>query len=103
MITDGMERNKLFKMALEQNLSVRAVEAFAKQIENGRKLPEGGKKTTALKPIKSADIKELENKLEHLLGTRVEIRTRRDEKSGRIVIHFYSLNDFDHILKIIKK
>jgi ParB family chromosome partitioning protein len=104
MVQDGIEREKLFKLSLEQHLSVRAVENLAKQIESGKKLPEAstGKKTI-LKPTKSADMQELEKKLEHVLGTRVEVRTRRDEKSGRIVIHFYSLNDFDHILKVIKK
>ena len=103
MVQDGVERNKLFKLALDSHLSVRAVEALAKQIETGRRIPEAGEKKPSHKPMKSADIKEIEKKLEHTLGTRVEIRTRKDEKSGRLVIHFYSLNDFDHILKIIKK
>lgn len=104
MVHDAIERNKLFKTALEQQLSVRAVEKLAKQIEGGKNLPENeAAGPTKLKAIKSADIESLEKKLEHALGTRVEIRTRRDEKSGRIVIHFYSLNDFDNILKVIKK
>ncbi len=103
MVHDAIERDKLFKLALEQHLSVRAVETLAKKIESGKSITDPETPNTRTKPIKSADIKALEKKLEHSLGTRVEIRTRKDEKSGRVVIHFYSLNDFDHILKVLKK
>lgn len=103
MVRDAIQRDKLFKLALEQHLSVRAVENLAKKIESGKNISALGTIKPKTKPIKSADIKALEKKLEHSLGTRVEIRTRKDEKSGRVVIHFYSLNDFDHILKVLKK
>lgn len=103
MVTDPMERAKLFKLVTESHLSVRETERLAQNIESGDKLPEPSSKPAEPKPPKPADIKAFEQHLEKAFGTRVEIRTRKDMKSGRIVIHFFSLDDFDSILKIIKK
>lgn len=103
MVSDPMERAKLFKLVTEGHLSVREAERLAQEIESGKNLPEPSAKVLEPKPVKPADIKALEQHLEKAFGTRVEIRTRKDLKSGRIVIHFFSLDDFDSILKIIKK
>ncbi|MEE8424474.1 MAG: ParB/RepB/Spo0J family partition protein [Elusimicrobiota bacterium] len=104
MVEDAVERDKLFKLAVERSMSVRDVEALAKQVQGGKKISLGAApKGTPRKVPKTADIKALETELARAFGTRVEIRTRSDNKSGRVVIHFYSLGDFDHILKIIKK
>jgi len=104
MVDDALERAKLYKLVVENHLSVRDAERSAQRIVGGEKLPEpDAGKTKAAKPPKPADIKALEGQLEKGFGTRVEIRARKDMKSGRIVIHFYSLDDFDNILKIIKK
>lgn len=104
MVDDALERAKLYKLIVENHLSVRDAERSAQRIVGGEKLPEpDAGKTKAAKAPKPADIKALEGQLEKGFGTRVEIRARKDMKSGRIVIHFYSLDDFDNILKIIKK
>jgi len=106
MVRDPHQRDKLFKLALEQHLSVRKVEAIASELADGKTLDEviGKKKKPAkLKPIKSADIEALEKRLERAFGTKVEIKTRKDQKSGRIVVHFYNLEDFDNIVKSLKK
>ena len=105
MVRDPHERDKLFKLTLDQHLNVRKVEALAQELAEGKTLEEvlGKKKKVAkVKPLKSADIQNFENKLEKAFGTKVEIRTRKDEKSGRIVIHFYNLEDFDNIVKSLK-
>lgn len=104
MVDDPLERDKLYKLIVENHLSVRDAERQAQRIVGGDKLPDPeAKKGPSPKPPKPADIKALEGQLEKGFGTRVEIRARKDMKSGRIVIHFYSLDDFDNILKIIKK
>lgn len=103
MVADPMERAKLFRLVTENHLSVRDAERLAQKIEAGENLPEPPSKEKEPKAPKPADIKALEQHLEKAFGTRVEIRTRKDLKSGRIVIHFFSLDDFDSILKIIKK
>lgn len=107
MVRDALERNKLFRMALSQHLSVRRLEAIAQQIANGKRLRESiGPATDRPLPTKSANVKDLENRLAQALGTKVEIRTRKDEKSGRIILHFYTPGDFenlyDGLLKMLK-
>lgn len=104
MVDDPFERNKLFRLAIERELSVRDVEGLAQQICQGKKLPEASeKRAPKIKPPKPADIRSLEKELEQNLGTRVEICTKSDMKSGRVVIHFYDLDSFDGILRRIKK
>ena len=98
LIPGDPSHHKIFQVAVEQRLSVRDVEGLAKRVQAGGPLP-GEKKARQLKPIKSADVHAMESELEKAFGTRVEIRTRKDEKSGRIVIHFYNLTDFDNIRK----
>lgn len=48
---------------------------------------------------KDTDIKTLELKLEHALGTRV--RVRHGKKRGKIEIEYYSLEDLDRVLKLL--
>jgi len=87
-------RRRAFAEMIEQKLSVREAEALA------RKTKEAPAPARAEKP---ADIRALENSLQEQLGTKVEIRTNVQQNKGRVSIHFYSLEDFDRILKIIKK
>jgi ParB family chromosome partitioning protein len=104
MVEDPFQRNRLFKLAVDKKLSVRDVEGIAQQISKGKKLQDpDSKKTPREKPPKPADVKAMENQLEQSLGTRVEIRTKPDMKSGKIVIHFYDLDSFDSILRRIGK
>ena len=47
----------------------------------------------------SADIKNLEEKLQHALGTKVRIH--HGKKRGRVEIEYYSFDDLDRLLKIL--
>lgn len=100
MVSDAVVRDKLFRLCLERKLSVRDVEHLAQQAQNG-KLPSA--KRSKAEAAQPPDLKALEKELEQALGTKVEIRPRKDQKSGRIIIHFYSLDDCDGILMKIKK
>ena len=46
---------------------------------------------------KPANIVDLERKLSSQLGTKVNIETRRNGQKGKIIIEFYSLDEFDGI------
>ena len=103
-VSDAVERNKLFKMTIDRKLSVRDVERLAAQIQGGGSLPEGKEHRGSRKrTIKSANVRAIEDDLSQSVGTRVEIRTRKDEKSGKVIVHFYSLSDFDKIRNMLKK
>ena len=48
-----------------------------------------------------AHILELESELARQLGTRVAIETRKNGQRGKIIIDFYSLDEFDRITERI--
>jgi ParB family chromosome partitioning protein len=52
---------------------------------------------------KPADLRALEESLQQILGTKVVIRTKKIASKGSIQISFFSYDDFDRILKVIKK
>ncbi|MEK7388822.1 MAG: ParB/RepB/Spo0J family partition protein [Elusimicrobiota bacterium] len=102
MLTDPNSRHTVFKKILEDGLSVRETEELARQIDAGLTIstePTPVRKATS----KSADLRAIESSLQQTLGTKVVIKTRQDPSKGSIQIHFFSFEDFDRILKAIKK
>jgi ParB family chromosome partitioning protein len=98
MIPDAIERNKVFHMILERKMSVREVEDWARTTNSA-------KAKRAARPNaseKAPDISLMESKLQEILGTRVEIHAKKNGDHGRLVIHFYSLDEFDRIVNSIK-
>lgn len=100
MVQDPVERHSLFMMAVERKLSVREVEDLARRTTEGHGLEPKTHKPKAEKP---ADLRALETALQHSLGTKVEINTRKDPTKGTITIHFFSLEEFDALLRNLKK
>ena len=87
--TDELRR-KLANRALAGRLSVREVERLVK------------KYTVTIAPkatsVKAPNIVDLETRLKRQLGTQIEIQTRKNGQRGKIVIDFYSLDEFERIL-----
>lgn len=102
-ISDPNLRHAVFKKILEGKLSVREAEAMAKQVESGETTdlqePKGKKKTTP----KPADLRALEETLQHSLGTKVVIKSKKNPAKGTIVLHYFSFDDFEKIVNILKK
>ncbi|MCD4830538.1 MAG: ParB/RepB/Spo0J family partition protein [Anaerohalosphaeraceae bacterium] len=88
--TDDLRR-KLANRALAGRLSVREVEKLVRQQATGQP------KKTAKEIIKPAHILDLEEKMRSQLGTKVSITARKNGQRGKIVIEFYSLDEFDSI------
>lgn len=100
-ISDPNARHSAFQKAIEQKLSVRELETLARELEAGEPIVEPKSKS---KPApKPADLRALEESLQQLLGTKVVIRTKKNPAKGVINISFFSFDDFDRIVKIIKK
>ncbi|MBW8035339.1 MAG: ParB/RepB/Spo0J family partition protein [Planctomycetes bacterium] len=87
--TDDLRR-KLANRALAGRLSVRSVERLVKLQLNPK--PEKTKQKE-----KSPHIVDLEYRLQQALSTKVRIDTNRTGQRGRIVIDFYSLDEFDKL------
>ena len=87
---------ELYQAILSQGLSVRAVEALlgADALEKDNDGRE--EKSTHKDP----HIRKMEEMLVSLLGTKVEIR--HSGNKGRIEINYYSLDDFERIIELLK-
>jgi ParB family chromosome partitioning protein len=90
--TDELRR-KLANRAMAGRLSVREVERLVRRYLAG---------TSQLRtPARSKPphILDLEKKLAGQLGTKVSIETRKNGQRGRIIIDFYSLDEFDGMME----
>jgi ParB family chromosome partitioning protein len=92
--TDELRR-KLANRAMAGRLSVREVERLV------QKYLAGSSPAKTKVRFKPAHIMDLENKLTSHLGTKVNIETRRGGQHGKIIIDFYSLDEFDRIMEKI--
>jgi ParB family chromosome partitioning protein len=92
--TDELRR-KLANRALVGRLSVREVERLVRRYIAGTSQ---AKTTIRTKP---PHILDLERKLSSQLATKVNIDTRKNGQRGRIIIEFYSLDEFDSITERI--
>ncbi|MFI4913337.1 MAG: ParB/RepB/Spo0J family partition protein [Sedimentisphaeraceae bacterium JB056] len=91
-------RKKLAYRALTGRLSVREVEKLVKkQLDAMNKQDKEGPE----KPEKPANILDLETRMRDRLGTKVLIRTNKSGRKGKIVIDFYSLEEFDRLSEIM--
>lgn len=99
-IENILERQRLFTLSLEKNFSVRDLEEAARQTHNSQAPQKKGGRPGQ---EKSADLKALEDSLQLILGTKVEIRTKKNPTKGTITLHFFSLDEFDKIVQLIKK
>jgi len=85
----------LWRRIKRDGLNVRDVESLVKKVESTKhKFPEKKKQ------IKTLFIKDLEERLMHIMGSRVRIRG--NEKNGNIEIEFYSKEDLNRLLEIFE-
>lgn len=98
MVEDPNARKMLFLEAVKKGFSVREMEARAKVLAI-RNVQTDKKSTTK---SKDPEIDSLEEELRRALGTKVVVENRRGNK-GRLLIEYYSLDDLDRILAILRK
>ena len=84
-------RRKLANRALAGRLSVREVERLVRKHLEGK-----SEKTTPIKE-KEAHIVDLEQRLQTVLGTRVNIKPQKRGNRGRIIIDYHSIDEFDRL------
>lgn len=87
-------QRQMAKRIVEENLSVRQIELIVNR-SNAHK-----RKAKTARHL-SPEIVDLENRLVHHLGAQVKIYPRKNQKEGRIEIHYSSLDDLDRILQKI--
>jgi ParB family transcriptional regulator, chromosome partitioning protein len=85
-------RRKIANRAMAGRLSVREVERLVRHYVEAAK----DKQEVQEKP-KAPHITDLEKRLQDVLGTKVQIRSNSKTHHGRIIIDFYSIDEFDRI------
>ncbi|HON56454.1 MAG TPA: ParB/RepB/Spo0J family partition protein [bacterium] len=92
------EMLKVFKTIINDGISVRETELLIK------KLSKSEEKTGGVRAVKSrvtVEIRHLEEELMEHLGTKVSIKDKNHR--GKIIIEYYSLDDFERLMDKIKK
>ncbi|HEY8385724.1 MAG TPA: ParB/RepB/Spo0J family partition protein [Porticoccaceae bacterium] len=87
-VSDRVEQERLAKLCVSQQLSVRNLERLL-----------DSPPAAAARPEPSAYLRDLEQKLTHQVGLRVQVRAGANKKKGRVVIHYNTLEEFDELLK----
>jgi ParB family chromosome partitioning protein len=87
-IDDPNEQERLARLVVQQELSVRNLE---------RIIAESAMSVTRPTPQPSAYLRDLETNLTRQLGMRVQVRS--SGKRGRLVIHYANLDQFDDLLQ----
>ncbi|WP_339877172.1 ParB/RepB/Spo0J family partition protein [uncultured Algoriphagus sp.] len=97
-IEDVDKQLAIFKKAVEEELSVRQVEALVKSLNEGK--PE---KVSApeLDPVRKYEINKLQQRLASHFGTKVALKSNPKNK-GEIKIPFNSASDLNRILEILE-
>lgn len=94
-IEDADKQYKVFLEIMEKGVSVRQAEQMTQS-----SILDGKKRIKVVKE-KDHEIVYLEEELRNLLGTKVSVDAKK--KRGKIVIEYYSLDDLDRILEILRK
>jgi len=89
-------QKKMARIIIDKGLSVRQVEDLVKKAHQGQNII----KAAVPKP-KNRDIEILEEELRKILGTKVFIDDKKGQ--GRLVIEYYTLDDLDRILGVLRK
>jgi len=88
-IPDIEERKKIYNKIISEKLNVREVEEYSKTYYQTKTIERK-------KRNKTSEIIEMEKLFESSLGTKVEIKPLT-ETSGKIIINYFSLDDFERI------
>ncbi|MDD2805190.1 MAG: ParB/RepB/Spo0J family partition protein [Elusimicrobiales bacterium] len=99
-IPDSAKRREFYQRIVAEKLSVRDIEGFAQGFHADKprapKAPRSGSRRTP-------EVVELETSLQRSLGTKVELSPGPGPENGKIVIHYFSLDDLDRVTRILKK
>jgi ParB family chromosome partitioning protein len=90
----------IYQRIVEEELSVRKVEALVKELSNPKETKDPSTKN-ALDPAKKYEINKIQQKLASHFGTKVALKADEKDK-GEIKIPFHSAEDLNRILEILE-
>lgn len=96
-LKSASEITQLARQVMEQGLSVRAVEKLVRERADVR--ARAVRDSADQRDSKRAHVRNLEESFTRALGTKVEIQEAARKGRGKLVIHYFSLDDFDRIME----
>ena len=99
-IDDQEKQYQTAQKIFDEKLSVRETEKLVKKIQQ-EKEEDKSKKEVRLDPKMAAILGDLEETMKVILGTKVAIN-QKDEKKGKIEIEYYSMDELDRIIDLIR-
>lgn len=96
-LSDPAQQLTMAKKVIRQGLSVRQLERAVAQLQSTRQ------RARAASAANSAQAVAIEEELRRLFGTRVRIHEGPRKGTGSIVIEYYTLDDFDRIMSVIRR
>jgi ParB family chromosome partitioning protein len=98
-VADAAHRVRLAESAIENELSVRALEEIVRRERTRRESETTGAATK--EQARLAHMMDLQRRFEEALKTKVTIHEGRRKGAGRIVIEYFSLDDFERIAAML--
>ncbi len=98
-VEDEAMQQRLADAIMENDLSVRAVEEIVRRQK--RRGSDDGESRQPAKAEGSAHIRNLEQRFESAVKSKVTIHTGQRKGTGRVVLYYYSLDDFDRITSLL--
>ncbi len=100
-VEDEEQQTRLARQIAQQGLNVRETEALIRSLQKGSDKP---KKKEPAKGDETMDAvyADLEEQMKQILGTKVAIR-RKNGQAGRIEIEYYSPEELDRILQLLRR
>lgn len=99
-IDDSEKQYATAQKIFDEKLSVRETEKLVKKIQQEKDSP-APKEETKIDPKMEAIYHDLEEKMKAILGTKVAIN-QKDNKKGKIEIEYYSMDELDRIIDLIR-
>ena len=100
-VTDGDDQFELAEMIIDEGLSVRAVEALVKSYLAKAEKP--AEKEEELSKADERDYRAIEDDLKSFFSTKVKLKPLGKRNKGKIEIEYYSEEDLERLLALLKK
>ncbi len=99
-LPDELLQLEILDKIIKQNLSVRNVEEFVRKYLNAKNVKKK-KITVPYNDLSSLSQKDLEGKLQGILGTKVICKQKKDG-AGELIIEFYSLDELERLFELFE-
>lgn len=99
-IPDSAKRREFYQRIITERLTVRDVESFAQGFHADRPRAQKAQRAGSRR---TPEVVEMESALQRALGTKVEVSPGPGPQNGKIVIHYFSLDDLDRVTRILRK